>query len=172
MQKGVKKVISLILCFVLLFGNVAVGGEGFTGLFASFIDAINVKASAAESGTCGENLTWTLSDDGTLTISGTGEMENYLNEYKQPWHSDIALIKNIIINPGVTSIGNCAFCTCSKFNAISIPEGVKKIGSYSFSSCSSLVEITIPSSVESLGNHAFAGCMSLSGVCVSKDNTI
>ena len=84
-----KKVISLtlVLCMLLSF--------------------MPIIASAATSGTCGKNVTWTLDDNGILTISGTGEMEN------APWKSNCDSIKNVIIEKGVTSIGRCAFEKCS-----------------------------------------------------------
>ena len=71
--------------------------------------AINV--SAATSGTCGENLTWTFDEStGELVISGTGEMYNYLGE-DAPWYSNCANIKKVEISYGVTSIGDYAFKT-------------------------------------------------------------
>ena len=94
------------------------------------------QAKAATSGTCGENLTWTLDSKGTLTISGTGEMDDYKNysssDNKEPlFHyiermTDIN-IKSVIINYGVTSIGNYAFKGCNITN-VYIPDSVNYIG--------------------------------------------
>ena len=75
-MKGIKKVISVFLCALLIFGTVAVGGNGF----AELLDAISIKASAegATSGTCGANVTWNYNTSTkTLTISGTGAMSDY-----------------------------------------------------------------------------------------------
>lgn len=103
-------------------------------------------------GTCGENLTWTLDNYGTLTISGTGAMWNYyFNEIK--W-SGSSLVKNVIINNGVTSIGNWAFYNC-KLTEVTIPDSVTRIGENAFCNCVDLESITIPESVTGIGNAAF-----------------
>ena len=84
-----------------------------------------VKAETIASGTCGDNLTWTLTDSGTLTISGTGEMYDY-DSIPGPWISKY--IKIVLIEQGVTSIGNGAFRGRSTLTSVSIPEGVTSIG--------------------------------------------
>ena len=99
------------------------------------------SAAAATSGTCGSNLKWSFSN-GTLTITGTGEMYDYnFWGYQGPWRSQASSIKNIVIESGVTSIGMCAF--------------------FDFSNMTS---VTIPVSVTSIGNDAFAGCNKLSTI--------
>ena len=76
-------------------------------LFTGLIPAVSAADTVA-SGTCGENLTWVLTDDGTLTISGKGEMEDYTSDStkKAPWHKPATKIKFTNMNNGVTSIGN------------------------------------------------------------------
>lgn len=65
--------------------------------------------ASADEGTCGENLTWTLDDDGLLTISGTGDMSDYM--FRGPWNY---APKAVVIEEGVTSIGKNAFDTSWK----------------------------------------------------------
>ena len=77
-----------------------------------------VPAYAASSGTCGDNLTWTLSDSGTLTISGSGDMTNFSSGDGSPWHSSCASIKAVVIQNGVTSIGNYAFYGCESLTNV------------------------------------------------------
>ena len=130
-----------------------------------------VVVFAQTSGTCGSNLTWTLDDNGTLTISGTGDMENwgYPNPSGAPWKSKS--IKDIVIENGVTSIGNRAFYDCSSLTSITIPNSVTSIGNDAFEWCSSLTSITIPNSVTSIGNHAFDGCSSLTNITIPSSVT-
>ena len=112
------------------------------------------------SGECGDNLTWTLDDQGTLTISGTGKMKDY-DWGKAPWFDSRDSIQRVEIGSGVTSIGSYAFQDCSSLTGITIPESVTSIGYDAFYYCSSLTSITIPESVTSIGQEAFSGCSGL-----------
>ena len=114
---------------------------------------------AESSGTCGENLTWTLSDEGVLTISGTGAMTDYSSS--APWYSSRSSITSVIISDGVTSIGYGAFYDCSSLTSVTIPNSVTSIGYRAFEDCSSLTSVTIGNSVTSIGSSAFSGCNSL-----------
>ena len=132
---------------------------------------------AASSGTCGDNLTWTLDDEGTLTISGMGDMDNYTSspydysDDERPWKYDVESIKSVIIEDGITSIGSYAFFQCTKLTNITIPDGVKVIGSFAFYECKSLTSITIPDSVTSIGVSAFYDCYNLTNITIP-DNVI
>lgn len=117
------------------------------------------------SGTCGDNLTWTLTEDGLLTISGTGAMDDFAWS-SAPWKQFSESIKQVVIEDGVTSIGNHAFFECSSMTNITIPSGVTSIGSHAFYNCSGLKSITIPSGVTSIGDHAFWNCMSLKNITI------
>ena len=119
-----------------------------------------VLTYADDSGTCGENLTWTyVESTKTLTISGTGKMTDYYVDNKAPWYEKREQIISIIIEEGVTSIGNNAFCGCSGLTSITIPQGVTSISDYTFSGCSGLTSITIPKGVTSIGNYTFYDCI-------------
>ncbi len=93
------------------------------------------------SGTCGDNLTWTLSTDGVLTISGMGDMYNYSDETVVSWYSYRDEITSVVIDNEVTSIGNNAFYDCTNLLSITIPDSVTSIGSYVFSECINLKTI-------------------------------
>ena len=112
----------------------------------------------------------TLSNDGTLTISGNGEMKYWINSYVVDWDSNRKNIKNVIINNGVTSIGNFAFSDCTSLTNITIPNSVTSIGDYAFYGCKSLTRLIIPSSVISIGNFAFCMCTSLTSINVDSNN--
>ena len=131
--------------------------------------AASVGTLFAQSGTCGDNLKWTLSS-GTLTISGAGAMMNYSWD-SAPWYSYRESIKTVIIEDGVTSIGSTAFNNCSSLTSITIPNSVTSIGGYAFGGCSSLTSVTIPNSVTSIGNDAFYKCGSLTSITIPNSVT-
>ena len=105
-----------------------------------------------------DNLTWTLTADGTLTISGTGAMKGYNSNYNPSPACGNSSVKKVVIEDGVTSIGYNAFYGCSTLTGITIPDSVTSIGGTAFQYCSSLSSITIPNSVTSIGSYAFSGC--------------
>ena len=90
-------------------------------------------------GICGADLTWEIDDNGTLIVSGTGEMFDYgFHEYRALWSRHADSIKNVVIEAGVTSIGECAFVYCENINSVTIPASVTSIGEYAFGSCNKL----------------------------------
>ncbi len=118
-----KRLLSILLAVVMVF---------------TLLPTVSFAAEIVDSGTCGDNLTWTLDSDGLLTISGTGPMKNYDYGYsslKSPFCENES-IQRIVIEEGVTSIGECAFFRC--FNASGT--------------------LTLPASVEQVGDSAFLGC--------------
>ena len=122
---------------------------------------------AATSGTCGYNLTWTLDDNGTLTISGEGDMEDYFYyDYNIPWYDVHKSITAVVIKDNITSIGDFAFFGCSGLTSVTIPDSVTSIGDDVFWSCYNLTNVTIPSSVTSIGDRAFYDCDSLTSVTI------
>ncbi len=125
----------------------------------------------ASSGTCGDDLTWTLDDTGTLTISGTGAMKNY-DAMATPWYRNRTSIKTVILNTGVTRIGNNAFEDCSELTNVTIPEGVTSISVYAFFACKKLTSITIPEGVKSIGTYAFGACDGLRRVTILEGTEI
>ncbi len=118
------------------------------------------------SGTCGDNVTWTLDEAGVLTISGTGDMEDYEVSSSVPWYGKRSSIKSVVLEEGVTSIGVYAFRTCISLESITIPDSVTSIGYRAFQYCKSLESIVIPDSVTSIGDDAFYGCSSLTSVII------
>ena len=120
-----------------------------------------VEAQAAQvlqSGACGEALTWTLDDTGTLTISGSGAMHDWSSAYEAqevPWSAYKDQIFHVVIEEGVTSIGASAFYLCEQMQSIQIAETVAVIGRDSFYHCSALLSVTIPDAVTKLGVSIF-----------------
>ena len=115
----------------------------FVLFMLSFMPVIANAASSGNCGADGDNVTWMLDDAGTLTISGTGDMEDYRSSYNIPWYGSRSSITNVIIEEGVTSIGNYVFDRCGSLTSVTIPGSVTSIGSSAFSNCSSLDSVYI-----------------------------
>ncbi len=126
----------------------------------------NLNIQASRTGICGkegDNLTWKLSDDGVLTISGTGDMADW-NSVTQPWAFFHSSIQSVVIEDGVTNIGNFAFYDCSALTSVTIPNSVTHIGMLAFLACSSLTSVSIPCNVTGVGAYAFTGCTGLTSI--------
>lgn len=112
-------------------------------------------------------MSWSLNENGKLTIEGKGEMDQKGEWNKAedvPWNAVRSEIKEVEIAEGITSVGSYAFYDCKNLTDVVIPSGVTSIGSYAFFGCRSLASVAIPDSVTSIGNHAFLGCRSLISV--------
>lgn len=114
---------------------------------------------------CGENLTWVLDDAGKLTISGTGKMYDF-EEKSAPWSEDVEEIKEIVIENGVTSIGDNAFADCKNMADVDMADTVEWIGDNAFANCSSLVGIDLSSNLENIAPGLFKNCKSLEDVLI------
>ena len=114
-------------------------------------------ALAEQTGTCGENLTWTLDGNGTLTISGTGQMTEYPSGYSPFSDSSCSgILRKIIIEEGVASISPSAFSWCYLVTGVSLPDSLTQIGDYAFSSCYSLEEVALPDGITEIGKSSFS----------------
>ena len=137
-------------------------------MIASLLPATALAADVVKSGTCGaegdgSNLTWTLDSDGTLTISGGGDMYDY-DFSSAPWSGSRSRVKSAVIADGVTRIGGAAFYDCTSLTSVTIPNSVTSIGDGAFEGCTSLTSVTIPDSVTSIGAYAFDACIELKSV--------
>ena len=132
--------------------------------------AISVIASG-ECGNQGDNLTWQLTDDGVLTISGSGKMADYSTSDPAPWYSERTRITSVVLTDGVTSIGYNAFFDCSSLTSVTIPDGVSTIGSRAFYGCSGLKAFTIPDGVSSISEYTFGHCTGLTSFSIPEGVT-
>ena len=163
-----KNFLAGLLALTIVFGT-----AGTITVFDEPLFAHKASADAAEdlpmSGKCGENVTWKLDDDGTLTISGTGEMTDYQPKATTgpyvgvdtgfpapPWYlrEDI---KKVIFSDGITHIGDNCLMLCKKLESVSIPDSVTSIGTGAFLADMELTDINIPSSVTKFGGAVFRG---------------
>ena len=110
-----------------------------------------------------EAASWKL-EDGVLTISGEGAMENYAKAVKQPWYEKRAQITSVVVEDGITEIGDFAFYGLTYLKEVSIADSVTKIGDYAFKNCSALSEVNLPEKLESVGESAFYGCTALKDI--------
>ena len=133
-----------------------------TYILVFFVFLVSVSS---EEWSCGNDCTATLKNE-VLTISGTGKMKNYTASSNPPWTSNKKSIKSVVIENGITTIGNFAFYSCSYLGSVTIPNSVTTIGAGAFMVCSSMRSITIPDSVTAIGNNAFYWCASLTSVSI------
>ena len=136
-----KKIISLLLSLAMLL---------------TITSGLNLTAYAAvETGSCGDNVTYSLdTSTGVLTISGTGDMNNYPSHYS-PFNNN-SIVKTVIVENSITSIGGEAFRDCTSLTSVTIPNSVTSIGWGAFDGCTSLTNITIPNSVTSIDHSVFS----------------
>ena len=173
----------ILLAFILII----------IGIIAFGVVSVSAGTLIAN-GKYGVGITWTLDDEGTLTINGSGDMINLTDYRTVPWYSNVRKIKKVIIDNNITSIGDYAFREaenltdivlpdnitnigeqafygCKSLESIHIPNNVTNISYGAFSYCSSLTSITIPDSVTSLGYYAFNYCTSLENITIPNSVT-
>ena len=128
--------------------------------------------SVVDSGSCGTNLTWKLTNDNILTISGSGAMDVYdLSSNYPPWNSYLNTIGTVVIDSGVTSIGDGAFYSGGNLTSATISNSITIIGRGAFMDCRRLSSVIIPSSVTYIGDAAFGGCLQLTSVTIPSSVT-
>ena len=121
--------------------------------------ALPTRAQAVTGGQCGDNAYWTL-EDGVLTVSGTGAMYDSEEYRDSPFYSIRDQITAIVIEDGITSIGDRMFGGCA-VQDVSIGKSVERIGQWTFTYCTELQSIVIPDNVTFIDDQAFFGCEGL-----------
>lgn len=143
-QLNMGRILALVLALVLVLGAMP-------------------AALAAESGNCGDGLSWELVDD-TLTITGSGDMQDFPENTMAPWYPCRERIARVILPDGLTRIGDLAFYDCSALVSVRLPDSVTKIGRYAFAGCESMTMLDLGDGLEEIGEAAFRECLSLSAV--------
>ena len=119
-------------------------------------DGETAQNSTVASGECGDNLAWTLDDQGTLTVSGTGPIPSY--DYRStPWYDYRNQVTAVIIENGVTAIGSNAFFNMPQISSLTIPNSVTQIGDTAFYYSRNLAELSLPDGITAIGYEAFTG---------------
>lgn len=111
-------------------------------------------------GTCGDNAVWSLDSTGTLTVSGSGAIYDYVfqvgpDHHLPPWNEYTHDITKLVLSPGITRVGNLAFAFLYDLEEVSIPSTVTELGTRCFESCDRLLSVTIPGTVKVIGEQAF-----------------
>ena len=130
--------------------------KGLLFLAALCLASVQVQGqTTVDSGTCGaeeggSNLTWTLTSDSTLTISGTGDMADFTSG-NQPWQKHLTAIRTAVVQEGVTSVGNYFLSYCNRLT-IDLPDGLTSVGDYFLLNCTGLTSIDLPDGLTSVGH--------------------
>ena len=194
------KILAALTAFSMLCGMTAVPELCITAQAETQFLAFQ-NGELVLSGPINDTLTYTIGEDGTLTISGTGALpDNWLSPLlpnnASSWRIDFQEpVRSIVIAPGVTaigsgafesfknvttvsipdpvtSIGGMAFCNCPLLREVQIPDSVTKLGAYAFAYCTSLTSVTVPESCRTIRDHAFSGCTALRDVTIPESAEI
>ncbi len=128
------------------------------------VTARELAGNIVLSGDCGnegDNVTYTLTDEGLLTISGTGAMADFSNNYSDhnyaPWYSyEMTYVTSVVIEEGVTHIGDYSFYNNKLLEDVTLPSTIESIGSYALSSCNLLTQLSLPAALKTIGDYAFS----------------
>jgi len=132
---------------------------------------VSQEAANAYSGTYGANVSWTLSDAGVLTISGSGAMMEVNGSSSIPWDYYRSSVTKVVVQSGITTICSYAFDECINLTSVTIPVGVTKIGNWAFWGCTGLTSLTLPYTLTSTGQGAFGECSSLTSITIPSNVT-
>ena len=159
-----KKAVSLFLCAIICL--------------TIFTLSTPVAFAASYNGTCGSSVTWSLNtSDGTLTISGSGQMEDYSLSAAPAWERYQNYIKSVIFDDGVTYVGDYAFYNggngykYKKLTAVDFGS-VETVGDYAFRGCAALSTLTNCDSVTKIYSNAFRSCTALTDFTFGNINEI
>ena len=138
-------------------------------LLAALLPCGARAADAVAAGYCGgegdgKNLTWLLDAQGTLTIGGRGSMAAWSGSDRPPWNASRGSVKNVVLEEGVTSVGENAFSDCSSMKTVSLPDGVTELGDRAFCRCGSLESVIVPGGVTRIGSGVFYACRRLTEI--------
>lgn len=123
-------------------------------------------SGAAAHGSCGDNLTWRLTDEGVLTITGSGGMTDIPSAEETPWYDVRDAVTQIHIADGITSIGSYAFAELCNAVSVSIPDSVSTVGVYAFRDCWELDDVYLPEAVTAIAEGTFCRCYELNSVTI------
>ena len=130
---------------------------------------LTAQAATAE-GTCGDDLTWSLSSDGTLTISGTGKMPDWEDEEESEFYEWQDSIRRVVCEEGVQNIGPYAFYFCERLTEVNLPESMDTICDFAFWGCRNLESVEL-GGTRILGAGAFCCCDGLTAVKIPQTMT-
>ncbi len=158
-----KRLLALLLALVLVLGAMP---------FTALADGASIVAQ----GTCGDqgdNVTWVLTDDGVLTISGTGAMADYTSKARPGYDAYYDQVISVVVSEGVTAIGNYAFCGRSavytSLTSVSFPSTLNKIGNFAFR-YTKLTSVSVPNAITEFGRSAFMNIDTMKSATVGAES--
>ena len=138
--------------------------------FTNIVEYEGASPSVLATGQCGDNLTYTIYEDMSMVITGTGPMWDYSEEAMM--NSDyMGSIKSVTIEEGCTAIGAYAFNCCYEVTSVTFPNSLTAISECAFKYCVKLISLNIPNGVIAIGDYAFDNCCNLSSIIVDDGNT-
>lgn len=150
-------------------------GHDFVGGVCSRC-ALESGGAVLGEGTCGDkasaDVRWTVYEGGLLRISGTGSMTSMMPYDNPPWKTWMDSVTSIVVEEGITSISNQAFCNLVNLETVTVADGVAGLGGYAFQDCTKLKTVVLPASVTSTGGYVFDGCTSLETVTLPEGMTV
>ena len=127
------------------------------------IDVIYYENAKQSSGQCNDSISWTLYEDGSLILRGSGDMPDYVSG-GAPWAADADQVTAVYLDSRITSVGDYAFQNCSSAIFVDYGYSVTSVGKYAFSGCTSITALPLPKTVKTIEEGAFYGCSSISNV--------
>ena len=193
MKQGMTRLLLMIMFISLMFFSLAAysesstwdcpecGRTGNTGNYcggcahpAPWLNTSTESPSPAselvDSGTWGNNLEWMLDKQGVLTVSGSGNMDDFDGSSTNAWLKHQGDITSLVVQDGVTSVGSDAFFRCTNLISVSFPNSLKTIRKHSFFGCTNLESITIPDSLITIEEVPFSECSKLTTIIVSDNH--
>ena len=146
------------ICEKIFYDTTFSGTHDFVDGVCTVCGEVNYIAS----GTCGDYISYTLTESGHLKFTGTGPMT------QGPGLNQSAQVKTIEIGEGITTIANNAFRDYGNLISVQLPAGMTTIGTHAFIGCKNLQSVVIPEGVTTIGSHAFDGCSSLTSVTIPR----
>lgn len=120
----------------------------------------NGKGGVLLQGSCGKNANFELTEDGVLTITGSGLTDDYHSQKRAPWYDEFrSRIREVIVGEGITSIGNQMFNDCAYIEKVTFPNTLETIGGRAFAKCGSLLDVELPASLKAIGDSAFVNVL-------------
>lgn len=136
----------------------------------NFASAKSSKTEIVNSGLCGDSVQWHFSpDSGLLIISGKGAINNFpFPGTPTPWKR--TSVDSLVIEEGITEIGDYAFYYCEKIKSIKLPNSLTRIGAFAFTGCKGLDSLEIPASVRYIEHSAFCYCRNIKSLKIQSDS--
>ena len=139
----------------------ALDSDGEAGPFSDVVSVTyTARPALVASGKCGDSASWKLDADGVLTITGAGPMADYSQHASDncaPWRTYANDIKKVVVQEGVTTIGDHAFANLSYVTSVTIPSSITSIGAHAFEKCRLGGAVTLPEGLTAIGDFAFSG---------------